>query len=806
MLSQEKRFTLLSRMVAFVLAFLANAAIANATVLVPIDDTYVDRDDAAPHGASTELVAKMKRNTYTNASYNAVSAVMRFKMAPTDIAWDAALLLDVSTYDEAVTCDFKLWGLTDAAGAMQSMEEETANWGTFNGVINDTSIGVNTSSSSIFDANPWTTEHEPLATITLTQADLGKTVRFSSTALTDFINADNDGVVTFIVTRVLRSNSFDTAFASREHQTLSPPRLFVDAYGTVDVSADTYGRYGDATVHGGEAEILVKNNGTNHLNTRRGVVRFELPAGTRVEKANLSLDVTMYYQNVGTVPQTLNFFVYGVRETSSSENFNEATANESTFFNELDGSSDGVINTNVEALGKFPVKITDVGKTVSFTSEALVDFINTDTNGKITLIIARAEYTPYLNFAFAAKEHATKEGPRLSFTQALDDVAAPTMKLVNQDVNGDGTKELLLVVEMPGGNGFVLYDPFSIAEALRIAGYDFGTGTNFWDTLSSIQKSALLATVSAIVPNVGTTVEASELNAARTNLPEGRTYPVATFQGDFESSRGGILVSSSAFTGTSQNALGYTTVQLGSGNAGAMFSDSGVAFGAESNFVTLTTGVGDPSGTTASVNLSMGVGLYGELKYGQDGQYGFSIPLVVAPIGVSVYVKGSDAVHAWNTVVGWAGWISLFDFSRNVGYLVSDFSQDVHLVVVNAIDESAMVVKHHAGTAIVWTKDAGRESTVWLSGAASDVGGKITDAVWAVNDEMMSTTTSAASALTNWSTSAGSTVVSTYDSAVGWVSGGVSTLDDVTGDIASGTGEVVNDVVDEVRCNKLWCF
>ncbi|MDC3958893.1 hypothetical protein [Polyangium jinanense] len=798
--------TFLLRWIAFALAFVGNAAIARATVVTPTDDTHVDLESAGPYGGSTELVVKMKRNTSTDQSYNAVSAVMRFQINPTDKATDAALYLDLSRFDEALSCDFRIWGLAEASGSMEDVEEESAKWSNFFGVITNTAVGMNTSAAGVFDGNPATTAKDPLGTITLTQADLNKTVRFSSAALVDFINADSDGVITLIITRVLRSNSFDTAFASKEHTTLSGPRLFIQAEETLGAGADTYARYGDATVHGAESNILVKNNGGTHANTRKGVVRFEMTPGTKVEKATVRLDVANYFQDVGTVPESLNFAVFGIRDGAASESFNEATANDATFSNEIDSSSDGVRNSEVDSLGQFTVKRTDVGKTVSFTSDALVDFINADTNGKITLVLIRAKYTPYLNFAFAAKESTTLEGPRLALTHALDDVPAPTMKFVYQDVDADSVPDLLLVVELPGGNGFVVADPFVIAEALRTAGYNFGVGTDFWETLSVTQQAGLLATVSDLVANVGTTVEAAELDAARQGLPEGRTYAVGTFSGDFESSRYGMTYSGSLLSSSSQNALGYSSVEIGSGQAGAMFTDDGVSLGFESNLVVLTTGVGDPSGTTASLNLSAGVGLYGELKYGKDGQYGFSVPLVVVPVGVSVYVKGSDAVASFNSLKNWVvGWNqSLLTMAYNLHAWQIDWTADVRVGLVDAVNDGRIVISHHAGVAVVWTREAARESTVWLHGTTQEVGSKLNSAAATASTALMSTAENAAAELTNWTSTAGSVVNSTLDSTLGWFEGGVSDLEDLADDVAGGVTDVADDV-GEVLC-KVFCF
>ena len=799
--------TFLLRLMGFVLAFLGNAALARATVVTPTDDTHVDLDGSGPHGGSTELVVKLKRDVNTDQSYNAVATVIRFQINTTDRAKDAALSLDLARFDEAVTCGFRIWGIHENTVA-ETFEEETAKWSTFHPTINDTAVGVATHPlwGVLFDGNPATPEADPLGTITLTQADLNKTVRFSSAALVNFINADKDGTISFIITRVLRSNSFDTAFASKEHPTLSGPRLFIHAEETLGAAADTFARYGDSTAYGTQSNILVKNNGGTHANTRKGVVRFEMTPGTKVEKATVRLDVANYFQDVGTIPESLDFVIFGIRDGAAAESFDEATAKHATFSNEIDSSSDGVQNSNVDSLGKVRVLRTDVGKTVSFTSNALVDFINADTNGKITLILVRAQYTPYLNFAFAARENTTLSGPRLAITHALDDAPAPTMKFVYQDTDGDNAPELLLVAELPGGNGFVVRDPFVIAEALRTVGYNFGVGTNFWDTLSVTQKAGLLATVSDLVANVGTTVEAAELDAARANLPSMRTYSVASFNGDFEQSRQGLSFSGSLVSSSSQNALGYSYAEVGSVQSAAMVTDSGLALGSEANFFVIGAGVGDPNGTTAAINLSGGVGLYTEIKYGQNGQYGFSVPLVVVPVGVAVYVKGEDAVAAYNTVGGMAVFygVTLYDTVHYINQWNINFTNDVRVAVADTFKDARVLITHHAGVAVVWTRQAAREATVWLSGTTTEIGAQLEDAVSTVGSALEDTTQNAAAEITSWSQSAGSVVNSTLDSVEGWVEGGTDEVEDLASDVSSGAEEVYDDVKETI-C-KYVCF
>ena len=93
---------------AFALVFLARVAGAGAATVTPTDDSYISYESTgSSYGSGTELVVKTRRNISTNASYAAQEAVLEFTINATDHATNAAIYLDVSTYDEAVTADFK---------------------------------------------------------------------------------------------------------------------------------------------------------------------------------------------------------------------------------------------------------------------------------------------------------------------------------------------------------------------------------------------------------------------------------------------------------------------------------------------------------------------------------------------------------------------------------------------------------------------------------------------------------------------------------------------------------------------------
>ncbi|MFO0589797.1 MAG: hypothetical protein U0441_19815 [Polyangiaceae bacterium] len=384
--------------------------------------------------------------------------------------------------------------------------------------------------------------------------------------------------------------------------------------------------------------------------------------------------------------------------------------------------------------------------------------------------------------------------------ERLAEQSAPRMRLTNQDVNGDGTRELLLVVESPSGGGFVVTDPFAIAEALKMEGYGLGSDTDFWDALSPVQQSSLLTTVqgvqtwcsstqtcAAAIPDIGTKIEASKLYASLSNVPadKKRSYEVTAFTGDFDFARTGLNVPVTLFSGSVSSANGTLTVDATYLNthAAARFGSDGVAFAVLGNapaFVVLTKGVGDPSGTNGSVslNLALGKALYGQIKFGQDGQYGFNVPLVVVPVGVSVYLKGSDVEKGWNATSG-----SIVDAASHVADWNIDWSHDLELTAVDVSQDAAFSVVNASGSASVFARESGRQATVWLGGQASSVGAPLKSAVDVVDLAMRSPQANAASQLGSWGVSAGASVTSVYDSASGWLKGAAGSASGIVDDI-----------------------
>ena len=168
-------------------------------------------------------------------------------------------------------------------------------------------------------------------------------------------------------------------------------------------AADTYLLRNDNTPNGNETEIVVKSKTGVDAYERLGLVRFDtsgvaLPIGS----AAFELDAI-------SVGGNFTFRVLGVKETAGDENFNEGSLHWSNSVLS-DSSDDGYDNTKVEVIGDFSLTSSDTA--VSVTSQAMLDFINADTNGRVTFLIARLTSSNATS-TFASKENASAAGPRL---------------------------------------------------------------------------------------------------------------------------------------------------------------------------------------------------------------------------------------------------------------------------------------------------------------------------------------------------------------------------------------------------------
>ena len=183
-----------------------------------------------------------------------------------------------------------------------------------------------------------------------------------------------------------------------------------------EAMADTFVRGADNgdTNYGTGGSVTLKNSGGNSYD-RKGYIRFDV--ADVVSEASLVLTVSTNNEGGGgTTPQTFTIEVYGLAESldhiwiESDITWNNAPGNDMSSSN---------FTADATLLGSFIVEPISVGNVVSFSDPNLVDFINSDTDNQITLLLRRTVGTSSShNVAFASKENSNYSAPALNLEVA----------------------------------------------------------------------------------------------------------------------------------------------------------------------------------------------------------------------------------------------------------------------------------------------------------------------------------------------------------------------------------------------------
>ena len=190
------------------------------------------------------------------------------------------------------------------------------------------------------------------------------------------------------------------------------------------VGADAYVQAGTSQgVNFGSATTLaIKCGGATPSSVTRKVwLRFPMSAGTNIVAAELRLTLA----NVIATNRPFTYKVYGLREGNSGENWSESAVNWMNAPGNNLTNSVGMDETLVSYLGTFNTTTNNraVGATIAFSSLALRDFLNQNTNGLATLMVSA--YTDDVNVeSFASKENGTLAAPALAVLTAAGGAVA----------------------------------------------------------------------------------------------------------------------------------------------------------------------------------------------------------------------------------------------------------------------------------------------------------------------------------------------------------------------------------------------
>ncbi|KGJ88380.1 PEP motif putative anchor domain protein [Colwellia psychrerythraea] len=182
--------------------------------------------------------------------------------------------------------------------------------------------------------------------------------------------------------------------------------------------ADSYIHNGNKDSNYGSANtLLLRNDGDNGWH-RQSYIRFDLSDITETV-ANASFDLALTYNiltdNDALVANVFDVEVYGLLDSSVGNNWSE---NAITWNNAAGNNvnSNG-FTSDFSLLGTLSLKDINVGDRFTLDNDALVNFINNDSDNLVTLGLRRVNSARTdSSFQFASKENANNGAPMLSLT------------------------------------------------------------------------------------------------------------------------------------------------------------------------------------------------------------------------------------------------------------------------------------------------------------------------------------------------------------------------------------------------------
>ena len=187
------------------------------------------------------------------------------------------------------------------------------------------------------------------------------------------------------------------------------------AHAAVMISAedDSFLKRSDAgsVVHGLEPSLLVKEDNGANVNDRVAFIDFNLSSIT-ADVANARIDLVVINPGVSGT-DTDAFRLEFVADGNANENIDEATFSKGTTTIE-DGSDDLIVNDDIGGfIGNFTLSASSTTATVD--TVELVDAINSDTNGVLTLVLRRTSNNSSVA-SFASRNNSTLAAPTLTLT------------------------------------------------------------------------------------------------------------------------------------------------------------------------------------------------------------------------------------------------------------------------------------------------------------------------------------------------------------------------------------------------------
>jgi hypothetical protein len=324
-----------------------------------------------------------------------------------------------------------------------------------------------------------------------------------------------------------------------------------------------YIQYNSAAGFGG-AQFHIKNDGATSLTTRKGYFRFDTSGLSKpVDTVQFEMAVYLIDSAIGANDQT--FHVYGITNQAldavpltNGLTWADAPANNTSSPYEADLAEAQLLGTfSFSYDGANP---STTGNVVRFSSSALTDLYNNDTNNAVTLIIGRTGTLDEKNLLFAGDSHASFAPPTLSSLPiqllnsdyALDATSVSDRTEILSFNAGANSEKLVVSLCGEGGNvASITYNGQAMTQALgknfRFMGIYYlddpytGGSANIEVTLSGLNNGLLIGAYSLSGTTDGYDVATVQNGASNVTVSasSGYSFAVAAYadqaDGDAES-------------------------------------------------------------------------------------------------------------------------------------------------------------------------------------------------------------------------------------------------------------------------------
>ncbi|MCA9541813.1 MAG: hypothetical protein KC620_23110, partial [Myxococcales bacterium] len=398
--------------------------------------------------------------------------------------------------------------------------------------------------------------------------------------------------------------------------------------------------------------------------------------------------------------------------------------------------------------------------------------------------------------------------------------AMPQVDLGFTDLDGDGAPELLLTLRQPDGTGAIVYDPLGIADLL--ARYGMPIPDDYFALLGPSQQAALRQQVPSTLP--GTPVAAAAVRALIEKLDAHATrrpYPVIRFEASYESvgnerrvavgpgravlrmdhlelhvgvdAYGPEFEMRYARVEAEIGVEGVVAVRYTSESAAAALDidRSGFVIGGTADVVSVAFALGDEDGTYVGLDVGVGTGFWAAARWGQNGQYGFTLAVPVVPVGVAIYFKGDDAAWVFEQACGLSFDVgaSLSEVSTAMWGAASGFAEDVghDFAVVFGADNLNASIDRVGGGARIALRVGGETLIVGLD----RVGDTLRGALDAIGQHLGDGMNEFSNAMEGWASDVGGVRLS-------WASDASQVTSAAVGEVIDGAGDVLEDAGDAI--------